>query len=71
MNILVTRPPPQGEALVSHLRAMECVAWGFPLIEPIPGREPSVPGDHPTHLGSDDPLPALSQHAVEFAHVRP
>ena len=37
MSILVTRPLPQGEALVSRLRAMGRVAWGFPLIEFTPG----------------------------------
>ncbi len=33
MSILVTRPLPQGEALVSRLRAMGRVARSFPLIE--------------------------------------
>ncbi len=36
MSILVTRPLPQGEALVSRLRAMGRVAWSFPLIEFTP-----------------------------------
>ena len=70
MSILVTRPLPQGEALVSRLRAMGRVAWSFPLIEFTPGRELPVLGDHLAHLGSDDLLFALSQHAVEFAHAR-
>ncbi len=40
MSILVTRPLPQGEALVSRLRAMGRVAWSFPLIEPPAGSFP-------------------------------
>ena len=39
MSILVTRPLPQGEELVSRLRALGRVAWSFPLIEFTPGRE--------------------------------
>lgn len=38
MSILVTRPLPQGEELVSRLRALGRVAWSFPLIEFTPGR---------------------------------
>ncbi len=70
MSILVTRPLPQGEELVSRLRALGRVAWSFPLIEFTPGRELPALGGHLTHLGSDDLLFALSQHAVEFAHAR-
>ena len=36
MSILVTRPLPQGEELVSRLRALGRVAWSFPLIEFTP-----------------------------------
>ncbi|MBK4582714.1 uroporphyrinogen-III synthase, partial [Enterobacter hormaechei] len=39
MSILVTRPSPAGEQLVSRLRALGQVAWSFPLIEFSPGRE--------------------------------
>ena len=70
MSILVTRPLPQGEALVSRLRAMGRVAWSFPLIEFTPGRELPALGDALARLGPDDLLFALSQHAVEFAHAR-
>ena len=70
MSILVTRPLPQGEALVSRLRAMGRVAWGFPLIEFTPGRELPALGDAFARLGPDDLLFALSRHAVEFAHAR-
>lgn len=33
MSILVTRPSPAGEELVSRLRTLGQVAWHFPLIE--------------------------------------
>ncbi|MDI2068209.1 uroporphyrinogen-III synthase, partial [Klebsiella pneumoniae] len=39
MSILVTRPSPAGEELVSRLRTLGQVAWSFPLIEFSPGRE--------------------------------
>ena len=39
MSILVTRPSPAGEELVSRLRALGQEAWSFPLIEFTPGRD--------------------------------
>ena len=39
MSILVTRPSPAGEELVSRLRTLGQVAWQFPLIEVSPGRK--------------------------------
>lgn len=39
MSILITRPSPAGEALVSRLRALGQVARSFPLIEFVAGRE--------------------------------
>ena len=39
MSILVTRPSPAGEELVSRLRTLGQVAWHFPLIEFSPGRQ--------------------------------
>lgn len=70
MSILVTRPSPQGEALVSRLRALGREAWSFPLIEFTPGRELPNLADHLAALREDDLLFALSQHAVEFAHAQ-
>lgn len=70
MSILVTRPLPQGEELVSRLRALGRVAWSFPLIEFTPGRELAALPHQLAALGADDLLFALSQHAVEFAHAR-
>ncbi|WP_407439209.1 uroporphyrinogen-III synthase [Lelliottia sp.] len=70
MNILVTRPSPAGEQLVSRLRALGQVAWSFPLIEFSPGRELSTLADSLYALQEGDLVFALSQHAVEFAHAQ-
>ncbi|MEX3022486.1 uroporphyrinogen-III synthase [Kluyvera sp. STS39-E] len=70
MTILVTRPSPQGEELVSRLRALGQVAWSFPLIEFTPGRELNTLGQALSVLGSEDLVFALSQHAVSFAHAQ-
>lgn len=70
MSILVTRPSPAGDQLVSRLRTLGQVAWSFPLIEFTPGRELPLLAGHLAALRADDMLFALSQHAVEFAHAR-
>lgn len=70
MSILVTRPLPQSEELVSRLRALGHVAWSFPLIEFTPGRELPALSGQLAALSAGDLLFALSQHAVEFAHAR-
>jgi len=70
MNILVTRPSPAGEQLVSRLRTLGQVAWSFPLIEFSPGRELSTLADSIYALQEGDLVFALSQHAVEFAHAQ-
>ncbi|MNZ77628.1 Uroporphyrinogen-III synthase [compost metagenome] len=70
MNILVTRPSPAGEQLVSRLRTLGQVAWSFPLIEFSPGRELSTLADSLYALQEGDLVFALSQHAVEFAHAQ-
>ncbi|BAT45788.1 uroporphyrinogen-III synthase [Escherichia albertii] len=67
MSILVTRPSPAGEELVSRLRALGQVAWHFPLIEFSPGRQLPQLADQLTALGEGDLLFVLSQHAVAFA----
>lgn len=67
MSILVTRPSPQGEELVSRLRALGRKAWSFPLIEFVPGRDLAQLGAGLASLGSGDMLFALSRHAVDFA----
>ena len=69
MSILVTRPSPQGEELVSRLRALGREAWSFPLIEFTPGRELSALPGYLAALGEPSLLFALSRHAVAFAHA--
>lgn len=70
MSILVTRPSPKGEELVSRLRALGREAWSFPLIEFTPGRELSQLSGHLQALQRGDLLFALSQHAVDFAQAQ-
>ena len=70
MSILVTRPSPQGDDLVSRLRALGREAWSFPLIEFSPGRELPELSRRLAALGEGDLLFALSQHAVAFASAR-
>ena len=70
MTILVTRPSPQGEALVSRLRMQGQVAWHFPLIDFSPGRDLHKLGAALNALGESDLVFALSQHAVTFAHAQ-
>ncbi|MCK1970955.1 uroporphyrinogen-III synthase [Franconibacter sp. IITDAS19] len=67
MKILVTRPSPAGEALVSRLRALGREAWSFPLIEFTPGRELARLPALLDALTPDDLLFAVSQHAAHFA----
>jgi uroporphyrinogen-III synthase len=69
MSILVTRPSPAGEILVSRLRTQGLVAWSFPLIEFSPGRELPDLSDKLSSLNADDMVFVLSQHAVTFAHA--
>ena len=69
MSILVTRPSPAGEELVSRLRALGKVAWSFPLIEFTPGRELATLPDRLTAFSANDLIFVLSQHAVAFAHA--
>ena len=70
MSILVTRPSPAGEALVSRLRTLGLEAWSFPLIEFTPGRDLPLLGDALAALTDNDLLFALSQHAVTFANAQ-
>jgi len=69
MSILVTRPSPAGEELVSRLRALGKVAWSFPLIEFTPGRELATLPDRLAAFSANDLIFVLSQHAVAFAHA--
>lgn len=68
MTILVTRPSPAGDELVSRLRALGQVAYSFPLIEFSPGRQlEKLPGLL-SNLSADDLAFVLSQHVVHYAH---
>ncbi len=67
MTILVTRPSPMGEQLVSRLRLLGRVAYHTPLIEFAPGGDlPRLP-QYLAALRPGDLLFVLSQHAVQYA----
>lgn len=67
MTILVTRPSPAGEKLVSRLRALGRVAYSFPLIEFSPGRQLEMLPNLLANLRNDDLAFVLSQHVVRYA----
>ncbi|WP_275554358.1 uroporphyrinogen-III synthase [Mixta sp. Marseille-Q2659] len=67
MSILVTRPSPAGDELVTRLCALGHTAWSFPLIEFTPGRELAQLPQALAALAPGDLVFALSQHAVEYA----
>ncbi|SFN51283.1 uroporphyrinogen-III synthase [Izhakiella capsodis] len=67
MTILVTRPSPDGDELVTRLRSMGKEAWALPLIEFGPGDDlPRLPG-LVSGLQAGDLIFALSQHAISYA----
>ncbi|WNN44151.1 MULTISPECIES: uroporphyrinogen-III synthase [Winslowiella] len=67
MTILVTRPSPAAEELVSRLRALGQVAWSLPLIEFTPGRDLDRLPQLLSQLSAGDLLFILSQHAIHYA----
>ncbi|MCT4700451.1 uroporphyrinogen-III synthase [Enterobacteriaceae bacterium H20N1] len=67
MTILVTRPSPAGDELVSRLRALGQVAYSFPLIEFSPGRQLALLPGLLADLRAGDLVFILSQHVVQFA----
>ncbi|BDH47640.1 uroporphyrinogen-III synthase [Salmonella enterica subsp. enterica serovar Choleraesuis] len=67
MNILVTRPSPAGEQLVSRLQRLGREAWSLPLIDFSPGRELPQLANKLAALRPGDIGLVLSQHAVEWA----
>ncbi len=67
MNILVTRPAPAGEQLVSRLRTLGLAAWSLPLIDFYPGSDLPGLADSLARLRPGDLAFALSQHAVHYA----
>lgn len=68
MSILVTRPSPAGEALVSRLRTLGRAAYHVPLIDFTPGSGLTTLPTQLQRLASGDLVFALSQHAVRYAH---
>lgn len=67
MSILVTRPAPAAEELVSRLRLMGRVAWTLPLIEFTPGVDLDSLPDHLAELRDQDLVFILSQQAIHYA----
>lgn len=67
MTILVTRPSPGGEALVSRLRTLGRVAFHSPLIEFAPGNQLAMLPNLLSSLNQQDLVFVLSQHAVNYA----
>lgn len=68
MTILVTRPSPFGEQLVSRLRALGRVAYHAPLIDFAPGSDlPKLP-QALQQLNDGDLVFVVSQHSVNYAN---
>lgn len=68
MIILVTRPSPVGEQLVSRLRTLGRVAYHAPLIDFAPGTDLTKLPQALAQLNNGDLVFALSQHAVSYAN---
>lgn len=67
MIILVTRPSPAADELVSRLRARGQVAWAFPLIEFTPGTQLDILPTRLQALAPDDLVFILSRQAIHYA----
>ncbi|WP_034918628.1 uroporphyrinogen-III synthase [Erwinia sp. 9145] len=67
MSILVTRPEPAAEELVTRLRRQGRTAWSMPLIEFTPGTGLSQLPEQLAALQPGDLVMLLSQHAVHYA----
>lgn len=68
MNILVTRPSPAAEQLVSRIRNSGHSAWALPLIEYTPGTQLDILPARLHELRAGDLVFALSKPAVHYAH---
>ncbi|PKH19602.1 uroporphyrinogen-III synthase [Enterobacterales bacterium CwR94] len=68
MTILVTRPSPSAEALVSRLQALGKQAWAMPLIEFTPGRELDALPNALQQLQAGDMVFVLSQQVMPYAN---
>ncbi|NJD00095.1 uroporphyrinogen-III synthase [Candidatus Erwinia dacicola] len=67
MSILVTRPSPAADELVSSLCARGQVAWPFPLIKFTPGTQLDLLPARLSALQEGDLVFILSQHAIHYA----
>lgn len=67
MSVLITRPAPQGQALVAQLQEHGVIAYAYPMLEII--ASPAI--DQLPHelqqLQAGDSLCAISRHATHFA----
>lgn len=70
MNILITRPSPDGEELVNKLLSIGKFAYHLPLIYFSPGTSLSLIKKKLSFLSKGDFLFIVSQHAVEYAHLQ-
>lgn len=68
MTILVTRPSPASDQLVSRLRSRGQVAWALPLIEFTPGTQLDILPARLSALAEGDLVFILSQNAIHYAH---
>jgi uroporphyrinogen-III synthase len=67
VSILVTRPSPAADELVSRLRTRGQVAWSFPLIEFTPGIQLDILPARLGGLKAGDLVFILSQQAIHYA----
>lgn len=70
MSILVTRPSPAGDELVTRLRNMGQPAWSMPLIEFTPGRELWRLPQHLNALSPEDIVILLSRQVINYTQPR-
>lgn len=68
MNILITRPSPDGENLVNQLTAIGKSAYHLPLIYFSSGKTLSLITKQLNSLSKGDFLFIVSQYAVKYAH---
>lgn len=70
MNILITRPFPEGEELVKKLISIGKFAYHLPLIYFTPGATLSLIKKQLNFLSPGDFLFIISQHAAQYAHLQ-
>lgn len=70
MNILITRPFPEGKELAEKLLSIGKVAYHLPLIYFTPGNTLSLIKKQLNLLSQGDLLFIVSQHAAQYAHLQ-